>query len=236
MGAGAVARARVLGDRRGPFFGDERDRAAAEAAAGEPGAERARVEQALDERVELRRRDLHVVAQRGVAREHQPPERVDVAVPQRVRELVDPRHLGDDVPGPRMIDDIGRPRVAEDAETEPRGHGFGLGAARGPLAAFERAGDARVHDEHGDARRQRQGLDREIAAVDDERVIGDPRERDELVLDPARHARRVVLGRLAAQGEGRHVGRPVAACPKRERDRNFERRARRRARRSGGSS
>ena len=58
---------------------DERDDAAAEARAGEPGAERAGLDAELDEQVELGRRHREVVAQRPVAREHQRTGRGEVA-------------------------------------------------------------------------------------------------------------------------------------------------------------
>ncbi len=55
---------------------DERDDAPAEPGAREPRAERARLDERLDEEVELGRRHLEVVAQAAVAREQQRAERV----------------------------------------------------------------------------------------------------------------------------------------------------------------
>ena len=63
------------------------DDASAESGAREPRAERARLDECLDEEIELGCRDLEVVAQAAVAREQQRAERVHVAGPERVGEL-----------------------------------------------------------------------------------------------------------------------------------------------------
>ena len=64
----------------------EGDDAAAEAGAGEPGADRAVLDEQLDEQIELGGRHGVVVAQAGVAREQERTERVHVVVLQcRVR-------------------------------------------------------------------------------------------------------------------------------------------------------
>ena len=109
VGARPVDGARVLRDRLRPLCGNQRNGATTETATGESRAERARVDEALDERVEIRCRHLHVVAQRRVTGEHEPAEGVDVAVPERTGELVHPHDLGDDVPRARLVGDgLGR--------------------------------------------------------------------------------------------------------------------------------
>lgn len=58
-----------------------------------------------------------------------------------------------------------------------------------------------MHDQPGEPRRQWNRLDFERATVDQERVVVDACDRCELIHDPARYARRNVLGFLAGERE-----------------------------------
>ena len=58
-----------------------------------------------------------------------------------------------------------------------------------------------MEDQHRQPRRQPDRLDLERTAVDQERVVVLAGERRELIHDPARYARRNVLGFLAGERE-----------------------------------
>ena len=95
--------------------------------------------------------------------------------------------------------------------------------------AFERARHAGVDDEHAQLVGQREWLDLEGAAVDQQRVPGPPEHRRERVLGAARHAGGNVLGTLCGEREVEGREREAGGIVQRERHGHRERRARRQA-------
>ena len=183
----------------------ERDRAAAEAAARHPRAEDAGdAHRDLDQGVELRARDLVLVAERGVRPQHERAHLGVVARLERVDRLQRARVLGDAVA--RALQHVQRERRLRVRGVEHRGGGvaeelhlrvarrahrrarlLALAHAVGVLASRERVLDVRVGDDEGDVgvgeRHELRGEGR--AAVDEEDVAGDAARRDELVHDAA---------------------------------------------------
>jgi hypothetical protein len=86
--------------------------APAEPGAREAGTERARVHERIDERVELGRGDVEVVAQARMALEQQRAEGIDVTPLEGVREGENPRVLRDHVPSERIVAHLLERRVA----------------------------------------------------------------------------------------------------------------------------
>ena len=101
-----------LDDQLGLVALRQPDDAAAEARSGQARAHRARLDERRRQGVELRRRDLEVVAEAAVAFVQQRAERGDVPLRQRRGRLEHTGVLGDDVPGPRLVGDLLRRRRA----------------------------------------------------------------------------------------------------------------------------
>ena len=132
----------------------------------------------VDEQVELGRRDLEVVAQRSVAREHQLAGGRDVVARERRGERLDSRVLGHDVARDRVVGDLLDRRVAQRRDPE-----------RGPRPSRTRRAARRTRSSRAVARARcgststptvsgiGTGVIVEGAAVEEQRVAGDARRR-----------------------------------------------------------
>ena len=124
---------------------------------------------------------------------------------ERDRRVPDPLVLGQHVAGPAPQHGVvDGPLVARSGQSQRADVGLGRLALPPPVGvrgAGEGAGHAGVHHHHLDVVGQRHRLDREVVAVDAQRVARHPRGRGELVHDPAGHAGRRLLGPLPEQGE-----------------------------------
>src|SRR5262249_61734914 len=119
---GRARRARALAQPTvGVVARNERDDAPAETGASQARTQGTVVHARLDERIQRRRRDLEVVAEAGVAGQHERAECTDVTGPKRSRELQHTRVLGDDVPRTRVVAHLLQRRVAQRSEAEAGG-------------------------------------------------------------------------------------------------------------------
>ena len=147
---------------------------------------------------------------------------------ERARRLEHARVLGDDVARARLVGDLLRRRVAKRRHPQPRRDRL---AGRAPVAV-RAVGQPRESPSGRPGRRGRRNRDRldlEAAAVDQERVVAPAGERGELVHDPARHAGRDLLRLLAGQRELEQRQLEAGGVAEREREGDLERRARREA-------
>ena len=105
------------------------------------------------------------------------------------------------------------------------------GAARAYALSSSRRAMPAVHHEDRDARRERDRLDREAPAVEQQRVAGAPEHGRHLVHHPARHTGTRLLGLLRDDASATPAEMPVAGRRRCAHDgRDLERRARRQAR------
>ena len=84
-----------------------------------------------------------------------------------------------------------------------------------------------MDDDDGELVRQRDRLDLERAAIDQERAARATRDRGQLIHDPAGDARRKLLGALAGEGELRRRQFEARDVAQRERERHLQRGRRR---------
>ena len=179
------------------------DDTAAESGAGEA---RARAAGPCTRRrgVERGGRDLEVVAQARVARQHQGSERAHLAGPERAANS-STCVLGDDVTGSRVVAHLLQ-RASRSVATRgvrPASHA----AALGVRAAGERACSPEWITTTPSARGIGIGSTWKCAAVEEQRVVPSREERGELVHEPAGHADRRDLGRERAGTRRADAGR-----------------------------
>jgi hypothetical protein len=105
-----------------------------EPCARESCADRAVIDQQVDQQVELGDRDPVVVAQARVAGEEQRAQGVDVLGVERRDEVEDALVLGDDVAGDRIVGDLVEGGVAQRRDAEAPRDGFARGPALGVAA------------------------------------------------------------------------------------------------------
>src|SRR5581483_9036137 len=190
----------------------EREDRPAEAAADETRPGRTGCDRPLDERVELGRRDLVVVAQARVAREEELARAREVAALERVDERKDAGVLVLHVPHAR------------------RHAGFELGTSSRVTGLLVCVGDARVGDDDRPLRRQAHEPMLEAAAVEEHRVTVAAEDARRLVEDPHRCPYRTHLGPPARLGELERRQGPLGGGTQRDRDGDLERGRRREAR------
>jgi hypothetical protein len=191
----------------------------------------------LDELVHLGRGDLEVGRHARVAGGEQRTEVHEVAVVQRGGGAQDAVVLRHDVPGPaeddrvelllsleqrRLVD------VAQELDVERGCRRLAGLAALAVLGVDQRVRHRRVDQHDGDARRQRDGLERDAAAVEQQRGALDPARRRELVHQPAGDADADVLRALAQLRDvlGAHRLAQRSGVQHRQRDGDLERRRR----------
>ena len=205
----------------------EDEHGAAEPAAEEARAESTRLERHLDEKVELRDRDLVVVAEARVALAEEHAGRGEIAGLEGGGEPANTFVLGDDVPQPPSRDvvqsdersgvDVGGTGRADDLQGV-----LELAAPLGVGGVLEAPRDAGADDqERGVAWNVDQPVLERVAVEEDRTFAGSEQARG-LVEDAARDAHRPQLGPLAEEGEFERIELEAGDRAQRERDRHFE--------------
>src|SRR3954452_3861414 len=123
-----------------------------------------------------------------MARQHWRTECLYVTGTQRVAERTRPSQLAYRVTAARLLAHLIERRVTERPEPESFADGDALGASLRVRTAFERARAAGVDDEHAHIVGDRERLDLERAAIDEECMLRAPEHRRQLILRSARHS------------------------------------------------
>ncbi len=216
----------------------EDDDGAAEAAAGDAGAEHAALgARDLDHRVDIGERHLVVVPQRGVRSVEQPAELGRVAIAQGLDSLQHPSVLGNHVAGAAVERggqrvDVGAARlvhVAQRRDAEQAGR-FDALLLTLPVAARRMAvPNPRVDDGDFDAGRQLDQLRRERAGVDEDRLPGLPERAGQRIHRADGNAEELCLDALRQRADGAIVEGQLQEGAKSPQQRHDERGARRQA-------
>ena len=235
------ARARCDGDRvvgRAGSRTEQPQHMAAEAPADDPGADGARVEQALHRRLDGRGGDRIAVAQAGVRGVEQLADARQVAVAQRRDRVAHTLVLGDDVAGAigkglgQALDHLER-RVAQAGDRQKLARALALVAPlvvtrlHSPVLALAPGVGVALPGVQGDERVPGQlQLDRgdlQRAEVDLERPLGLPEERRDLIEQAGASAHPLVLDPRADPRQLEAIGhRRIAGRQQRQGQRHLE--------------
>ena len=199
----------------------------AEPTAEEARAERARVGGQLDEQVELRNRDVVVVAKALVALIEDRAGRDEISGLEGAREPSHALVLAHDVPQSPHRDLI-EPLVhsgldvggASDADESQRA--LELAPPLGIGGVLEAPANTGIDDHEPDVRRNRDRSVLERVAVEQDRALGGSEQARGLVEDPARHAHRSQLRPLAEESELERLELEVGHRAESERERHLE--------------
>jgi hypothetical protein len=219
----------------GPVGGRERHHAAAEAAAGHPGARRAGLDGGLNGLVGLGPGHLELVPKRAVRGGQQRAQGRLVACAQQFGGPQDAAGLGDDVPVHALQGRLAQagqfPGRASGIPQRPhaqRGRGVLAGpAAFGVPAVSQRPAGPGVDDQQRQAdggRVERNLRPGAAAAVQQERVAGPAPQRGDLVHDPGGHADELGLGAPGQGGQFTPRHGHLVDAGQRERHRALQRR------------
>jgi|GEM_PF-4910439 len=223
---------RGLADLVGAVLGDQGDRGPPEAAPGHACRRGAGLDGQPHERIQLRDRDLEIVAQARVTGREDRTDPSQVTGLQRCRRGTHTGVLGHDVPQAagghvrhplQQRRELGRVDVGGTPTTED---GQGRPQLLGALAVaggLQSTSDAGVEDQHHVPLGQRDQPMLERAAIQQHAVVGATEDRGGLVHDPGRHPDGPVLGRPAQCGEVQRLQGETTRLAQRHGDHDLER-------------